>query len=104
MVAIITRKRPGWRVLAPVVLIYVLARTVLIFATARRQQNWARWLYSALGCAGCGTWGKCVVAAMIIVFAHLPRSFSSRRCRSRLFLRSPQKVTRGSIPHGLEAR
>lgn len=39
---------PQWQALAPVVLIYVLGRAVLIFATARRQQNWARWLYGAL--------------------------------------------------------
>src|SRR5262245_32856659 len=39
---------PQWQALAPIVLTYVLARTVLIFAIARRQQNWAKWLYSAL--------------------------------------------------------
>jgi hypothetical protein len=39
---------PEWQLVAPFVLIYVLVRTVLIFATARRRQNWAKWLYSAL--------------------------------------------------------
>jgi peptidoglycan/LPS O-acetylase OafA/YrhL len=38
---------PQWQTFAPVLLIYVLGRVVLIFAAARRQQNWARWLYGA---------------------------------------------------------
>jgi hypothetical protein len=39
---------PQWQALAPIVLIYVLGRMVLIFAAARRQQNWARWVYAVL--------------------------------------------------------
>jgi len=37
-----------WQAIAPVLLIYALVRTALIFATARRRQNWAKWIYSAL--------------------------------------------------------
>jgi hypothetical protein len=39
---------PQWQILAPVVLAYLLGKAALIFATARRRQNWARWLYSIL--------------------------------------------------------
>jgi hypothetical protein len=39
---------PQWQTFAPVLLIYVLGRVVLIFAAVRRQQNWARCLYGAL--------------------------------------------------------
>jgi len=37
-----------WQAIAPAVLIYAVGKWVLIFATAVGQQNWARWLYSAL--------------------------------------------------------